>query len=219
MPGVTKMIKFKYYSLFLNNHSLLLKMIAKNTSKIVLFLLKNHNKFGYNINQIARKLNISIGSAFKILNDLEKKDIVLSRKINNAKNFKLNFFNEYTIKLCELLLLEEKIGLRSEAKIYASEIEKFENSRIIILFGSVLHSTQFNDVDVLFVTNSVKKTNNFCLEVSQLRSKPVVPLIINKYDLINEIKKSRDSILEIVRKGVIVRGESEFVELMKSVNS
>ncbi len=89
----------------MNDYSLLMKMINKNTSKIILYLLKNINEFGYNINQIAKLNEISVGSAFKILKDLGKKNIVIMKKISNALHYRLNFENNETIKLCELLLL------------------------------------------------------------------------------------------------------------------
>ena len=194
-------------------------MIPKNTSKIVLFLLKNIERLGYNINQISKLNNISVGSAFKILKELEKNKIVLKTEINNALHFKLNLENQETIKLCELLLLGEKRNLKGYAKIYADEIVNFEHAELIILFGSVLKGKEFNDVDVLFVTNQTKKVTDFCLDLSKIRTKPVVSLILKKEDLIKEIKKDKDSILDIIKNGIIIKGASVFMEVIKNVNS
>src|SRR3989338_11641552 len=83
-------------------------MIPKNTAKLIRFLLRNIERFGYNINQIAKYLKISVGSSFKILKDLEKNKIVTSQTIGNAVNHNLNLDNPETVKLCELLILEEK---------------------------------------------------------------------------------------------------------------
>src|SRR3989344_8888305 len=140
-------------------------MIPKNTSKIILFLLKSIDKFGYNINQISRLNKISVGSAFKILKELEKSKIILKTEMSNASYYKLNFSNTETIKLCEFLLLTEKKTLQGHAKVYAEEIINFNEAEMIILFGSVLKSQTFNDVDVLFVTKQVKKVNTFCLDI------------------------------------------------------
>lgn len=193
-------------------------MIPKNTSKIILFLLKNINEFGYNINQISKVLKISVGSAFKILKDLEKDNITMHKEISNASYYKLNLNNKETTKICELLLLAEKRRLKGHAKIYAKDIMKFDSAEMIILFGSILKGKEFNDVDVLFVTGNVKKVNDFCLEISKIRTKPVVPLILKKEDLINEIKNRKDAILNIIKEGIILRGESEFIEVIKHVN-
>jgi predicted nucleotidyltransferase len=196
-----------------------MKMIPKNTSKIILFLLKNVEKLGYNINQISKLNSISVGSAFKILKELEKNKIVSKKEINNASNYKLNFKNNETIKLCELLLLGEKRNLKGYAKIYADEIINFEQADLISLFGSVLKGREFNDVDVLFVTNQTKKVTDFCLDISKIRTKPIVPLILKKEDLIKEAKEEKESIIDIIKKGIIIKGESTFMEVIKNVNS
>ena len=87
-------------------------MIPKNTKKIILFLLRNLELF--NINQISKILKISVGSAFKILKELEKNNFVISTNLGNAKFYQINLNNEETLKWCEILLSEErKIGRAS----------------------------------------------------------------------------------------------------------
>ncbi len=194
-----------------------MKMVIKNKTKILGYLMKNFEL--KNINQIAKKLDISVGSVFKIFKELELNKIVLLRKLGNAKYYNLNLKNEETIKLCELILLEEKRNLKGYAKIYADEIQNFKNANLIILFGSVLKNKQFNDVDVLFVTNKVKEVSKFCLEMSKTKTKPLVPLILKKSDLVKEINNKRDSILEIIKTGIVLKGESVFLEVVKNVNS
>ncbi len=194
-----------------------MKMIPKNTIKIMNYLLRNFELS--NINQISKKLNISVGSVFKILNKLEKNNIVLVRKIGNASYYSINLKNQEAIKLSELILLEEKRNLKGYSKIYADEIKDFKNANLIILFGSILKNKEFNDVDILFVTNKVKEVNKFCLEISKIRTKPLVPLILKKSDLIKEIKNKRESILEIIKTGVIIKGESVLLEVVKNVKT
>lgn len=192
-------------------------MVPKNTQKIMLFLLRNFEL--NNINQISKKLKISVGSAFKILKDLEIKNIIVISKLGNANYYKLNLKNKETIKLCELLLLEEKRSLKGYAKIYADEIENFKGAELIILFGSVLKNKSFNDVDVLFVTNKIKIVTQFCLDISKVKTKPVVSLIMKKEDLIKEIKNKKEVILDIIRTGIVLNGESEFLEVVKNAKS
>ena len=54
-------------------------MIPKNTGRIIVYLLRNLEEFGYNINQIAKLNKISVGSALKILRDLEKDKIIIKK--------------------------------------------------------------------------------------------------------------------------------------------
>lgn len=194
-------------------------MIPRNTERIILFLLRNIDELGYNINQIAKLNGISVGSAFKILKDLEKDKIIIKKEISNASHYRLNLDNSETKKLCEFLLLTEKRKLKGYAKLYAEEIVKFEDTKLIVLFGSVLTKKNFNDVDVLFLTDKTKKVNDFCLEISKVRTKPVVPLIMKKEDLTTAIKQGKEAILGIIKEGVVIKGESIFIEVIKDVNS
>ena len=190
-------------------------MIPKNTKKIILHLLRNLELV--NINQISKKISISVGSAFKILKDLEKNNIVLSSNLGNAKFYQINLNNEETIKWCEILLSEERRNLKGYSKVYAEEIQKFEHAELIILFGSVLNNKDFNDVDVLFITNKPKEVTKFCLNLSKIRTKPVVPLILKKEDFIKEIKNNKEVVLNVLKTGIILRGESVFLEVLKNV--
>ncbi|MBU0457467.1 MAG: hypothetical protein ABH824_07475 [Nanoarchaeota archaeon] len=194
-------------------------MIPKNTARIIMYLLRNIDEFGYNINQIAKLNKISVGSAFKILKELEKDKIILKKEISNASHYKLNLDNSEATKLCELLLLTEKRNLKGHAKLYADEVIKFKDAEMIIIFGSVLRGKEFNDVDVLFLTNQTKKVNDFCLEISKIRTKPVVPLILKQEDLIKAMKQRKEAILGMMKEGIVLKGESIFVEVIKNVNS
>jgi len=185
----------------------------KNTAKILRFLLRNAE--GYNINQVAKSLNISAGSAFKILKEMEKNNIVSAKPMGNAIFYTLNLDNPEAAKMCELLLLEEKRNLAGYPKIYAEALETFERAELIVLFGSVLTKKQFNDIDVLFVTGKVKEVSQFCLQISKIRAKPVVPLILKKEDLIRELKEGKEAIISIIREGIVLKGESVFVAVIK----
>jgi len=194
-------------------------MIPKNTAKIIRYLLRNTEKTGYNINQIAKSVKISLGSSFKILKDLEKDKILTAQNIGNAIYYTLNLNNSEAVKLCELLILEEKRHLTGYAKLYSESLQNFDKAELIVLFGSVLTKKEFNDVDVLFATNKVKEVNSFCLELSKIRTKPIVPLILKKEGLIKELKNRKESILSVVKEGIILKGESVFVEVIKNAKN
>ena len=194
-------------------------MIPKNTAKLIRFLLRNIERYGYNINQIAKFLKISVGSSFKILKDLEKNKIVIVQKIGNALNYTLNLDNQETVKLCELLILEEKRMLGGYAKLYWESLQEYKKAELIVLFGSILSKKEFNDVDVLFVANKPKEISDFCLELSKIRTKPVVPLILKKEDLIKELKNKKEAIVSLIREGIILKGESVFIEVIKNAKN
>ena len=192
-------------------------MIPKNTKKIILYLLRNLELV--NINQISQKLDISVGSAFKILKSLEKSEIIKSDKLGNAIFYRINLASEEAVKLSELLLIEERRMLKGYPKLYADEIKNFEGAELIILFGSVLNNKEFNDVDVLFLTNKVKEVSKFCLNLSKIRTKPVVPFILTREDLIKEIKNKKEVIINILKTGIILKGESRFIDILKNAKN
>ena len=191
-------------------------MSNNNKNKILNFLLRNTNQ--YNINEIAKILKLSVGSVHKILKSLEERKIVNLKQLGNASYYSLNLNNTETIKYCEFLLIEEKNNLlenNKTAKIYISDLEKYD-AKSVILFGSILNKEdKAKDVDVLFIIKNKKQINeinNFCLEISKIRTKKVNPLIMEEKDLIDNIKNKNNVILDILKKGIILKGENLFIK-------
>ncbi len=81
-------------------------MISEKQKQIIRLLLTN--KEGYNVNQIARILNISVSWTHETLKLLEKEEILISLKIANSILYRLNWENQKTQKITELILLDEK---------------------------------------------------------------------------------------------------------------
>ncbi len=81
-------------------------MITEKQKQIIRLLLTN--KEGYNVNQIARTLDISVSWVHETLKVLEKEGLLVSARIANAIFFKLNWENPKTEKICDFILLDEK---------------------------------------------------------------------------------------------------------------
>jgi len=190
--------------------------ISKNTAKIMEFLLRNIEKIGFNVNQLSRNIKISVGSAHKILQELKKENIVIITDMKNSIYYRLNLSNPDTVDICNLILRKNKRELSSYIKIYSEEIEKFNQADIIILFGSILNKKDFNDVDVLFITNKIKEVDLFCNEISKIRTKSINPLIMKLDDFIKNIKNKDNIILEIINKGIVIKGENKYIEALKN---
>ena len=205
----------------MNDYSLLMNMVlVNNTFKILNFLIRNLDL--YNINQIARNLDLSVGSVHKILKSLESRDLVKAKEIGNALYYTMNFQNIEAMKYSELILIWDKNNVLKDnktAKVYASDLEKFY-AQCIILFGSILFKKeQARDVDVLFILNDIRKindVNNFCLEISKIRIKKINHLIMTEFDFINNIKNKNKVILDIIKKGAVLRGEEIFIKSIKN---
>ncbi len=197
-------------------------MFSKNTLKVVEFLLRNIVE-QYNINQIAREVEISPGGSYKILKNLEGRGIVASKKLGNAIYYTLDLGSKETQSLCELVLIEnrkEVLDSNPYAKVYAGDVKDAEKfASILILFGSILETKKFRDVDVLFVVKKkdVGKVNDFCLKLSSVRPKQITPLMMTEGDLKNNIKNKDKVVLDILRKGVVLHGEDGLIKLIGGV--
>ncbi|MEW5694206.1 MAG: winged helix-turn-helix domain-containing protein [Candidatus Hydrogenedentota bacterium] len=198
------------------------KLLPLNLTKIIEYFVKNiPNKF--NVNQIARNLKISVGSAYKILKSLEKKQIFVSEKIGNGIYYNLNLKNKETEIIAELVLIENRnkaLAKNPHASIYAKDLQKVETfSKSVILFGSILNRKDAKDVDVLFIVDKgkSKKVEDFCLKLSNLRPRRVNPLTMTASDLQKNIKKQDKVIVDILRKGVILFGEDEIIRTLRNV--
>lgn len=197
-------------------------MLPTNLAKIIEYLIRNIPQ-RFNINQIARALNISVGSAHKILKSLTEKGIVVSQGIGNAIYYNLNISSNETKNLAELVLIENRnktLSKNPQAIIYAKDLQEINKfSKVIILFGSILEKKNAKDVDVLFVINKgmTKRVEDFCLKLSSLRPKRVNPLIMTAEDLKKNIRKQDKVVSNILRKGIILLGEGGLLKILKGV--
>lgn len=188
----------------------------KTADEILLFLLKNFQEEP-SINHVAKSIKKAPSGVFKELAILEKRNVVLSKKIGNAKIYELNLENMETRKKCELLLLGEKNNLLKNplASLLTKDLIKLEKySDIIAIFGSVLEKAEPRDIDVFIATKPrftgiIEKT---CREISVLYNKSISPLILTYPDFIASLKKGDEVILNIVKKGVVLNGYEKFVE-------
>jgi len=197
-------------------------MLPINLTKIVEFLFRNiPNRF--NVNQIARDLKISVGSAYKISKSLEKKGVLVSQEIGNGIYYTLNLTNKEAQNITELVLMESKnvsLSKNSLASIYAKDLKDGEKlSKAIILFGSILKGKDAKDVDVLFIIDKGKSkaVEDFCMKLSNLRPKRVNPLLMTIADFKENIKKQDKVIADILKKGVILFGEDSIIEILRGV--
>jgi len=81
-------------------------MLAKNPASILKFLSSRKGQL-YNINQIARALKISVGSAHKILKEFERLSVVERRPLGNALYYTLAETREAKLLLQVVKMVKE----------------------------------------------------------------------------------------------------------------
>lgn len=197
-------------------------MLPINLIKIVEFLFRNIPK-KFNVNQIARELKISVGSAYKILKSLHNNGIVLSQNIGSSIYYALNLENKETENIVELVLIDNRnksLAKNPPASIYVKDLKEAEKfSKAVILFGSILARKDAKDVDALFIISKgkSKKIEDFCLKLSSLRPKGVNPLLMTPADFRKNIKKQDEVITDILKKGIILFGEDIIVKMLRGI--
>ena len=101
----------------------------ENNLKIFEFLYKNPDN-EYNINQIARIVGISVGSAFKILKEFEKESYVTGKQRKNAIFYHINL-NQNTRDVYYNMSLESNKSNKKKTKIICTIGPSSNNVRII----------------------------------------------------------------------------------------
>ncbi len=197
-------------------------MLSTNLIRIIEYFFRNiPNRF--NVNQIARDLRISVGSAYKIVKSLDKRKILISQRIGNGIYYTLNLDNKETENIVELVLIENKNKSLAEnplASVYAKDLQETEKfSRAVILFGSVLDKKKVNDIDALFLIDKGKGkiVEDFCLKLSSLRPKRINPLLMTTSDFKSNIKKQDKVVVNILKKGIIIFGEEKVVKILRAI--
>src|SRR3989344_4147746 len=121
-------------------------MIPTHTKEIIAFLLRHIYELGYNVNQLARELHMSVSNAHKIVTDLKENKMLKAVDLKSATYYSLNLTNPDTTDFCKILLREQQRSIAPIVKTYAEEIKKFEQSLFTIIYGSILSKKDFRDV-------------------------------------------------------------------------
>ncbi len=192
-----------------------MKNITNNEMLFVLSIFKNP-EIEFNANNIAKHLRISSMGALKIAKKLEGERIITSNKLGKAKFYKLNLNNDYVKQYLKFLLKREAEQSLPYIKRWITEIKKIKNADCSILFGSILRKKEAKDIDVLLVTDK-KRFSRLTKEVegiNKINIKKIHPVYQTKQDLINNIKKQDNPILNAI-KGIVVFGEETAIDIIK----
>ena len=191
--------------------------LTTNEAKTIEFLIRNFSK-DYNINQLAKKLSISVGGIFKILKKLKSWDFLIEKKLGNNIFYKINYDSQDALDACKFALTEKKIS--SYVKVWIKDLEILkEKTELAILFGSVLKKNkEARDIDVLLVfkKRNLKDIENMIEEINRIKSKKIHAVYQTKADLIMNINKRDKAILEEIKTGVILWGRDLLVESVKN---
>lgn len=195
-----------------------ISLFPKNTQKLLEHLLRNPVE-RFNVNQLARDAGMSVGSAHRIAKALEQRRILAAERVANSILYTLNLRERESRSVAELVLMERReriLRKAGAARLYGRELLQCPGAEAIVLFGSILtRGESAGDVDALIIVRNkadAAGASGFCTGLSKTRAKPVVPLVMTPADLAAKLRQRDAVVLDIMRAGVVLSGESAIVE-------
>ncbi len=165
----------------------------------------------------AKAAGLLCSGVYKMLKKLEQEGVVKPQKIGNAIFYGLNFSSDFAIKKAELSLFEEI--KQPYARAQAKDLERLRPFVLAtMLFGSALEKgEEANDIDVLvvFEKKNYAAFRNALEKLQAIKAKRVNPVMQTPQDLVNNLKKFDQVILEILRTGKVLWGHSIIVNAVR----
>src|SRR3989338_1524966 len=193
-------------------------LFTENERKVLKFIGTSGGNVS--INGMGSELNISAGSAYKVLTKFEKEGIITPHPFSNIVTYQFNFENEKTKPLLQLVYIPDKI--EGKIKIRAEEFLPLkEFTSLCIFFGSYITSkTKPSDLDVLFV---IEKKNYDPFKQSLAEIQDITPVKIHdivqtQVDLVKNLKKHDPIVVGAIQNGIVLWGYETLVQVIKDAN-
>ena len=154
----------------------------------------------------------------KLLAKLEGQRIVVREKRSNAVYYRINFANGQATKLIEFVLLQR--DLNPYARVQAEDLEKLKGTAIAcILYGSVLaEGKDARDIDAMLVLSDKSHERDLntlqreLRDINIVKPKRIHDLVLTREDLVKNLTKGDEVVLEIIRTGQVLWGSEVIVE-------
>src|SRR3989344_6794651 len=193
--------------------------ITPSEVKLLLKIFKDfsHN---YNANSISKETSITSRGALKMLKKLSSQNILISKQLGKAVFYKINFENNYALKLIETLLIAES---KEKAERWINELEEvFRHTESVILFGSIIkNEKKAREIDVILVLNKkkYKEISNFIERKNKILFKKIheIPQTIN--DLKENLQKNNKALIDAIKEGYLLHGQDKIIKVIKNVTS
>lgn len=164
--------------------------LSDNEFSVLSFLVRNFTE-KLTIRNIAQRLNFSPAGVFNILKKLEKNGIVTGQKLGTGLFYSINFENRIAEHLAAAVLLysEEKAEIG---------IEQLRQANAAI----------FDKKTLLLITDSIT--------VLDIVLQNIEVITKTEDDFIDLLRKKDSTMLQLLRKGIVLFGENKVVEIIKS---
>lgn len=195
-----------------------MKNATTNEMKILLVLFKDLAS-SYNANSISKVVGITPMGALKILKRLEKGNLAISKQLGRASFYKLNLESGYARDYIRLLLQKEAEEAEPAVKRWINELRIFNKFATIgILFGSIAQNQPAaKDIDLMLVFEKDKAKNieKLIQEKNSVNIKKIHAVKQTKEDLKENLKNQDKVVLSILKRGIVLFGYEELIEVIK----
>jgi len=190
-------------------------MIPKNTQKVIAFLVRNIDKPGFNVNQLARELSISPSNALYILQEFKNKSIVKTIDLKTSIYYTYNFSNEEARTLAAFVLLQNDFN--NYAKVLVDDLTPLkEISLSCILFGSVLKKgKEAEDIDILLISEEFSRLHTKLNSLRDLKPKKIHDVLMTQKDFAKNIARKDAVVLNILKDGAVLWGSDIIVKALE----
>lgn len=190
--------------------------LTKNEARTLEFLVRNFF-VDYNINQLAKELDISPGGMFKILKKLGTQKFVTEKRMGNSIFYKINYASAEARDAAVFALTEKRAS--PYASVWIKDLGILKNKTdAALLFGSVLKKGRdARDIDLLLVfpKGNLKDVEKTIDKINKIKPKKIHAVYQTKSDLFKNLKKRDKAILEEIRTGIILWGREVFVDAIR----
>lgn len=198
-------------------------MAVKKSLEILKILLKDTIK-KHTVTSIAKERGISRVGSWKLLQDLEKKKLVILTSVGAEKTSvqeaSLDWSNPLLEKTLTLLLAEDVLK-QNKWRYNFKELENHVS--FLVLFGSILHSPkEANDIDILSVVSdegNFVKIGKIIEDIQITQSKKIHSINLAEKELKHELKDKNKAYMEAIKKGIVLFGQENFIKFIKEIST
>lgn len=190
-------------------HAYLETLLGSQVKIKVLRTLWRYNEKEFTIRELGKFLGISHTGIKKVLNELEKTNVIKMRTIGKSYAFKLNT-NSYAASIVEKVFSMEERTLSELRELIKRKLE-FPFVISAALFGSIVEGgeTPRSDIDLLIVTNQRGKVEEMIAklqkDVSERFGNPISTYYINEEDL--QKKREEPPIKQAMQNHILICGK------------
>ena len=178
--------------------------MAQKRNNVELDILELLLKSDNHVRGIAKKLDESHSTILRKLNNLQKENVIDSRKEGKNKIFylKKNLISRSYISTTELHKLAKLLRKHPELSVIFEEILQKSDEKLIILFGSYAKGLEKKDSDI-----------DIYIETKSRNVKKVIEDIYSKINVkIGTFDTKSPLIKEIIKEHIILRGIEVFYD-------